>query len=80
MTIYNAYANGNTFVLDELDTMTYMTYAQLLDHLLTLTPQQLNQTVTIYSRSMDEYFAVSSVTEAGEDCDVLDPDQQVLNA
>ena len=53
-----------------------MTYAQLLQQLQNATPEQLNQTVTVYVSGEDEYyslvddFPVCTATES--DCDQLD--------
>tara|TARA_B100002019_G_scaffold246597_1_gene224552 strand:+ start:4778 stop:4996 length:219 start_codon:yes stop_codon:yes gene_type:complete len=50
-----------------------MTYQQLLDQLQELTPQQLNQTATLYSIKEDEFVPVYSG-------DFTDSDEQVLDA
>lgn len=52
-----------------------MTYGELLEQLYELSPQQLNQTVTVYSG--DEYLPVSETGIAADD-DVLDEDHFVL--
>tara|TARA_R100000152_G_C6741571_1_gene165367 strand:- start:726 stop:923 length:198 start_codon:yes stop_codon:yes gene_type:complete len=59
-----------------------MTYGQLLEHLYELSPQQLNQNVTVYledtyGRGDDEYLPVNHIGVAVDD-DVLDVDHIVL--
>ena len=69
-----------------------MTYGQLLEQLSKLTPQQLNQSVTVYQADYfdylvgDEYLPVNDIGVAVDDDigvavgdDVLDADQIVLN-
>ena len=53
-----------------------MTYEELLEQLSELSPQQLNQTVTVYV-SGDDYFPVNETGVAADD-DVLDEDHFVL--
>ena len=59
-----------------------MTYGQLLEHLYELSPQQLNQNVTIYRADTypgdeDEYQTITHIGVAVDD-DVLDVDHIVL--
>ena len=51
-----------------------MTYKQLLKHLQSLSKEQLEQTVTIYHRPLDEYLGAHTTGITGEECDVLDPE------
>lgn len=53
-----------------------MTYGELLEQLYELSPQQLNQTVTVCV-SGDDYFPVNETGIAADD-DVLDEDHFVL--
>ena len=53
-----------------------MTYGELLEQLYELSPQQLNQTVTVCV-SGDDYFPVNETGIAADD-DVLDADHFVL--
>tara|TARA_R100001129_G_scaffold180519_2_gene158654 strand:- start:469 stop:648 length:180 start_codon:yes stop_codon:yes gene_type:complete len=55
-----------------------MTYRQLLKQLYELSPQQLNQSVTVYIPD-DEYIPVHSIYVADLGQDVLDEDHIVLN-
>ncbi len=55
-----------------------MTYGQLLEQLHELSPQQLNQSVTVYIPD-DEYIPVRSICVVDLGQDVLDEDQIVLN-
>ena len=48
-----------------------MNYQQLLKQLQLLTPEQLQQTVTVHLQNEDEYFAIDSTDTTLED-DVLD--------
>jgi hypothetical protein len=52
-----------------------MTYAELIQRLQQATPEQLQQDVTVYVASVDEFYAVftSSVVEADDSIQVLDP-------
>ena len=52
-----------------------MTYAELIQRLQQATPEQLQQDVTVYVASIDEFYPVfaSSVMEADDDTQVLDP-------
>ena len=59
-----------------------MTYGQLLEHLYELSPQQLNQNVTIYRADTypgdeDEYQTITHIGVDVDD-DVLDVDHIVL--
>ena len=54
-----------------------MTYRELLEELKTLTIDQLNQDVTVFVATEEEYYPVATVSAAVED-DVLDPDHIVL--
>ena len=54
-----------------------MTYRELLEELKTLTIDQLNQDVTVFVATEEEYYPVATVAVAVED-DVLDPDHIVL--
>lgn len=58
--------------------MTYLTYRELLTQLNNLTEEQLNQTVTVFHGSQDEYYPVHStgVTNAA---DTLDADHFYLD-
>ena len=49
-----------------------MTYAELMAKLGSLTKEQLTQTVTVLDNQSEEYYAVTSVVESDEECDVLD--------
>ena len=56
-----------------------MTYQQLIDQLQQLTDEQLQQDVTIYDESIDEYFALKvELVETTDVCDVLDPGHVVI--
>lgn len=56
-----------------------MTYQQLIDQLQQLTDEQLQQDVTIYDESIDEYFALKvELVETTDTCDVLDPRHIVI--
>ena len=61
-----------------------MTYGQLLEQLSKLTPQQLNQRVTVFQSDYldyptgEEYLPVNDIGVAVDD-DVLDADHIVLN-
>ena len=48
-----------------------MNYQQLLKQLQLLTPEQLQQTVTVHLQNEDEYFEINSTDTTLED-DVLD--------
>ena len=50
------------------------TYKDLLQMLLTLTPEQLDCTPTIYDADNDEYYPVTTLLTASETNDVLDVD------
>ena len=54
-----------------------MTYRELLEKLKTLTVDQLNQDVTVFVATEEEYYPVATVAVTVED-DVLDPDHIVL--
>lgn len=49
-----------------------MTYAELLEALQTLTPDQLNQTATVHLCLTDEYAPILCLDKTTENCDVLD--------
>ena len=51
--------------------MNYMTYKELLDVLNKLNPEQLNQTVTVYDGTVDEYYPVNDC-DFTKTTDVLD--------
>ena len=55
-----------------------MTYRQLLQQLLELSPEQLNQTATLYSIRDDEFIPVYGWDTTSNDEQVLDPDHFVL--
>jgi len=55
-----------------------MTYRQLLQQLLELSPEQLNQTATLYSIRDDEFIPVYGWDTTADDSQVLDPDHFVL--
>jgi hypothetical protein len=58
-----------------------MTYQNLLDQIKTFTESQLKQTVTIYIREMDEYYAPVSdypLVESDTTCDQLDSGHKYL--
>jgi hypothetical protein len=56
-----------------------MNYKDLLNKLQALTPEQLNQTVTIYEPYEDEYIAAIDVGFSEEaNCDALDPNHFYL--
>jgi hypothetical protein len=56
-----------------------MKYKELLEKLQSLDENQLNQTVTVYVSSDDEYFGISDSDFSKEEtCDVLDPDHVYL--
>jgi len=50
------------------------TYKELLSLLLSLTPEQLNCTPTIYNEDNDEYYPVSTFLTASDTNCVLDND------
>ena len=50
-----------------------MTYAELITELQALDPARLQDTVTVYVRDTDEFYAVNEFQIAvGDDCDTLD--------
>ena len=55
-----------------------MTYRQLLQQLLELSPEQLNQTATLYSIRDDAFIPVYGWDTTADDSQVLDPDHFVL--
>jgi len=55
-----------------------MTYRQLLHQLLELSPEQLNQTATIYSIKDDEFVPVYGWETTDPDEQVLDPNHFVI--
>lgn len=56
------------------------TYAELLEKLKCLTPEQLKQNVTVYCAEQDEYFPVTATATAAEETnDVLDDGHFYLN-
>lgn len=58
-----------------------MTYAELLNELEKLTPEQLHQTVTVYVSGVDEFYPVVGdypFPESDDTCDVLDPGHKYL--
>ena len=55
-----------------------MTYAELLETLTKLNPEQLNQTVTVYHGSVDEYYPVNGCNIIAFD-DVLDKDHFIID-
>ena len=58
-----------------------LTYGQLLERLYELTPEQLQQTVTVYNLDNDETFGMLDTDTAGQEHpqDVR-PEQDVLDA
>ena len=59
-------------------TMT-QTYKQLLDQLLTFTPEQLDCTPTVYDPDTDEYYPVTTFLTASETNQVLDESHPYLS-
>jgi hypothetical protein len=55
-----------------------MTYKELLNKILTLTPEEQDQDVTVYLTGQDEYITISAVVTT-DDTDVLDSGHVVLN-
>jgi len=58
-----------------------MTYLELSEYIKGMSREQLNQSVTVYVRGIDEYYGLEEdypVCESTEDCDVLDPDHVYL--
>lgn len=55
-----------------------MTYRQLLQQLLELSPEQLNQTATLYSIRDDEFVPVYGWDTTDNDSQILDPDHFIL--
>ena len=55
------------------------TYKQLLDTLLTLTPEQLDCTPTVYDPDTDEYYPVTTFLTASETNQVLDESHPYLS-
>lgn len=58
-----------------------MTYADLKDLLKEFTDAELDQTVTIYVRDVDEYYSLVDdypLVESDESCDVLDPGHKYI--
>ncbi len=49
-----------------------MTYAELLVRIYNLSPERLQDTVTVWNSEIDEFQAVSAVDIADDNCDVLD--------
>ena len=54
------------------------TYAELLKFLLTLSPEQLNQTATIYLTGIEEVYGLSNTAISGDDNDIVDPGTVLL--
>ena len=50
------------------------TYKQLLEQLLTLTPEQLDCTPTVYDSEIDEYLPIKQFLIATDEDQVLDED------
>ena len=50
------------------------TYKQLLEKLLTLTPEQLDCTPTIYDSETDDYYPITTFLIATDEDQVLDED------
>ena len=55
------------------------TYKQLLERLLTLTPEQLDCTPTIYDPDADEYYPVTTFLTASDTNQVLDESHPYLS-
>jgi len=55
-----------------------MTYRQLLHQLLELSPEQLNQTATVYSIKDDEFVPVYGWETTDSEEQVLDPNHFVI--
>jgi hypothetical protein len=55
-----------------------MTYRQLLQQLLELSPEQLNQTATLYSIRDDKFISVYGWDTTADDSQVLDLDHFVI--
>jgi len=55
-----------------------MKYSELLEELQSLSPQQLQQTVTLYSIKNDEFMAAFQGDFTDEDEQVLCPDHYVI--
>lgn len=56
-----------------------MTYAELLALLNTLSPEQLNQSVTVYDSGTDEYTGAIKAFITDEDVDVVDEGHLVIS-
>jgi hypothetical protein len=55
--------------------MSGITYRQLFE---SLTPEQMDQNITIYDVGMDEHYGGVELVTTTEACDVLDPGHAVL--
>jgi len=55
------------------------TYKDLLNLLLTMSPEQLDCTPTIYSPDVDEYYPITTVLTASDSNQVLDEDHPYLS-
>lgn len=57
-----------------------MTYAELKYMLNEFTDEELNQTVTVYVRGVDEFHGLNwdDMKTSDKDCDVLDPGHKYL--
>lgn len=58
-----------------------MTYAELALAIQEMSPEQLNQTVTVYVREADEFYGLVEdypLVESDDDCDVLDSGHKYL--
>lgn len=54
-----------------------ITYLELAQYILSLTPEMQNQHITVYDASIDEYF-MGCVTFTDETCDALDPGHMII--
>jgi hypothetical protein len=54
-----------------------MTYKELLEFLASLSPEQLNQTVTVFDSVEEEYYPLASISFT-DVVDVLDANHAVL--
>ena len=61
-------------------TTTDMTYNDLKHMLNEFTAEELNQTVTVYVRGVDEFHGLNwdDMKTSDDDCDVLDPGHKYL--
>lgn len=56
----------------------FLTYQDILERIQALTPEQRQQTATVWDEQDDEFHPVVSTVTTDETCDALDPGHFVL--